>query len=71
MILSLEINKLTPFGWCMQQLSKILKNNVTINLEVNVVDMTKNKLKNKIHHTKNLSRHASNTFKYDCVNGNK
>jgi len=55
----------------MQQVSKILKVNVKINLEVNVVDMTKNKFKNKIHHTKNRSTHASNSFKYDCVNGNK
>jgi len=52
-------------------LSNILKINVKINLEVNVVDMTKNKLKNMIHHTKNRSTHASNPFKYDCVIGNK
>ncbi len=42
-----------------------------MNLEVYVVDMTKNKLKNKIHHTKIRSRHASNPFKCDCVIGNK
>jgi len=71
MVVSLEIKKQTPFGWCMQQLSNILKINVKINLEVNVVDMTNNKLKNKIHHTKNRSTYASNPFKYDCVNGNK
>jgi len=36
----------------MQQLSNILKVNVKMNLEVNVVDMTKNKLKNNIHRNK-------------------
>jgi len=55
----------------MQQLCKILQVNVKINLEVNVVDMTKNKLKNKIHHTKIRSRHASNPLQYGCVTGNK
>ncbi len=46
----------------MHQLSNILKINVKINFEVNVVDTTKNKLKNKIHHTKIRSRHASNSL---------
>ena len=55
----------------MQQQSKILTINVTINLEVNVADMTKNRLKNKILHTKISSRHASNPLRYDCVTGNK
>jgi len=55
----------------MQKLSNILQTNVKINLEVVVLDMTKNKLKNKIHHTKIRSRHASNPFKHDCVIGNK
>ena len=55
----------------MQQLSNIVQINVEILLEVNVVEMTKNKLENKIHHTKVRSRHASNPFKYDCVIGNK
>ena len=54
----------------MQQVSNILKFNVKISYEVNEVDTTKNKLKNKIHHTKNRSRHASNQFKYDCIIGN-
>jgi len=47
----------------MQQLSKILKVNVKIHLEVNVVDMIKNRSKNKIHHMKNRSRPASNALK--------
>jgi len=55
----------------MHQPSKILKINVKINIEVNVADMTENKFKNKIHHTKIKSRHAFNPFKYDCVIGNK
>jgi len=71
MVMSMEINKLTPFGWCMQQVSKIVKINIKINLEVNAVNMTKNKLKSKIHHTKIRSIHASNPFKYGCVHGNK
>ena len=70
MIVSLEINKYLSFGWCMQKLSNILQINVEMNLEVNVVDMTK-KLKHKIDHTKIRSRHASNPLKYDCVIGNK
>ena len=37
----------------MHQLSDLLKTNVKINLEVNVVDMPKNRLKNKILHSKN------------------
>ena len=71
MIVSLEINKYTPFGWCMQKLSNILKINVKINMEVNVADMTKNKLENKILHTKIRSIHASNPLKYACVTENK
>ena len=67
----MEINKLIPFGWCMQQVSKIVKINVKMNLEVNVADMTKNRLENKILHTKDRSRHASNPLKYDCVTGKK
>jgi len=55
----------------MQQLSKIPQINVKINLEVNVTDMTKNRLKNKIHHTKNRPRHASNSIKDECITGNK
>jgi len=55
----------------MQKLSNILIINVKIQLEVNVLDMTKNKLKNNIHHTKIRSRHAYNPFKYDCVIGMK
>ena len=55
----------------MQQLNKILKVNVKIYFNVNVADMTKNKLKNKILHTKNRSRHACNPLKYDCVIENK
>ena len=47
MIVSLEIKNKLPFGWCMQQLSAILKINVKINLEVNVADMTKKDLKNR------------------------
>jgi len=42
----------------MQQLSKIMKINVTINLEVNVADMNKNRLENKILHTKIRSRYS-------------
>ena len=53
----------------MHKLSKILKITVKINLEVNVADMTKNKLENKILHTKIRSRHASNPLKYGCVTG--
>jgi len=55
----------------MQKLSNIQQTNVKIDLEVNVVDMTKNKLKNQIHHTKIRSRHAFNQFKHDYVIGNK
>ena len=39
--------------------------------EVNVADMTKNRIKNKILHTKNRLKHASNPLNYDCVTGNK
>ena len=55
----------------MQQMSNLLKFNVKIILEVNVVDVTNNKMKNKIHHTKNRSTYASNTLKYGCINENK
>jgi len=34
---------------------------------VNVVEMTKNKLENKILHTKIRSRHTSNTLQYGSV----
>ncbi len=50
---------------------KILKFNVIINLEVNVADMTKNRIKNKILHIKNMSKHACNPLKHNCVIGNK
>ena len=60
MVESLQIKKSLPFGWCMQQWSHILKINVKIYLEVNAVDITKNRLKNKIHHTKIRSRHTAN-----------
>ena len=33
--------------------------------------MTKNKLKNRIHHTKVRSSHAFNPIKYGCVTENK
>ncbi len=33
--------------------------------------MIKNKLENKIHHTKIRSRHASNYLQYGCVTVNK
>jgi len=55
----------------MHQLSDLLKINVKTILEVNVADMTTNRLKNKILHTKLRSRHASNPLKYGCVTGNK
>ena len=55
----------------MHQLFDLLKINVKLNLEVNVVNMTTNKLKNKIPHTKIRSRHASNPLNYDCVTVNK
>ena len=54
----------------MQQLSKIPQINVKINLEVNVTDMTKNRLNNEILHTKIRSRHASDPLQYGCVTGN-
>ena len=54
----------------MHQLSDLLKINVKANLEVNVADITKNKFKNKILHTKVRSRHASNQLKYGCVTEN-
>ncbi len=55
----------------MHQQSDLLKIKVKINLGVNVVDMIRNKLKNKILHTKNRSRYASNLLKYGCVTENK
>ncbi len=56
----------------MQQLSNIvLKVNVKLILEVNIADMTKNTLKNKIHYTKNRSRHASSSLQYEGITGNK
>jgi len=55
----------------MHQLNNLLKIKVKIYLEVNVADMTKNRLKNKILHTKIRSRHAFNPLKYGCVTGNK
>jgi len=39
-------------------------------LEVDVADITKNRLENKILCTKNWLKHASNPSKYDCVTGN-
>ena len=54
----------------MHQLSNILKIIVKINLEVIVADITKNKLENKILHTKIRSIHASTPLKYGCVTGN-
>jgi len=54
----------------LHELSNILKINVKINLEVNVVDMTKNILQNKILHTKIRSRHAFNPLQYGCVTKN-
>ena len=54
----------------MQKLSNVQQINVKIQLEVNVVDMTKNTLKNKFHHTKIRSRHASNPLKYGYITGN-
>ncbi len=42
-----------------------------INFEVNVVDMTKNKLENKFLHTKIRSKHASHTLQYGCVTEKK
>ena len=50
----------------MHQLSMILKILVNKNLEVNVADMNKNKLENKILHTKIRLRHASNPLQYNC-----
>jgi len=55
----------------MHQLSNLLKFNVKINIEMTVADMTKNKLQNKIHHTKIRSRHASNSLQCGCVTENK
>ncbi len=55
----------------MHQLSNLLKIKVKINLKVNVADMTTNRLKNKILHTKIRSRDASNELKYGCVTENK
>ena len=55
----------------MPQQSSLLTINVTINLEVDVADMTKNSLENNILHTKSSLRHASNPLNYDCVTGNK
>ena len=52
-------------------MSDLLKINVTINLEVNVVNMTTNRLKNKILHTKIRLRHASNPLKNGCATGKK
>ena len=49
----------------MQKLSSILQTNDKIDLEVNVVEMTKNQLKIQIHHTKNKSRHVSEPFQHD------
>ena len=54
----------------MQQQSDLLTINVKIILEANVADMTKNRLKNKILHTKIRLKHASNPLNYDCVTGN-
>jgi len=54
----------------MHQLSNQLKINVKINFEINVVDMTNNKYKNKIVHTKIRSRHAANPLKYSVITGN-
>jgi len=71
MVVSLEIKKLITLGWCMHQLSDLLKINVKINLEVNLADMTTNRFKNKILHTKLRSRHASNPLKYGCVTWEK
>ena len=51
----------------MHQLSNILKINIKFNLEVNVADMTKNKLENKILHTKIWLTHASNQLQYGYV----
>jgi len=53
----------------MHQQSDLLQINVKINLEVNVVDITKNKLKIKIHQTTIRSRHAPNLLQYGCVAG--
>jgi len=55
----------------MHQLSNIQKINVKIDLEVHVADMTKNKLENKILHTKLWSTHISNPLQYGCVTENK
>jgi len=55
----------------MQKVSNILQINDKINLEVNVVDMSKNQLKNQIHHTKIRSIHVSNPFKHDYVIANR
>jgi len=56
----------------MQQLIKILKKSMLkLILEVNVTDMTKNRLNNEILHTKIRSRHAFNSLKYECITGNK
>jgi len=46
----------------MHQLSTLLQFNDKINLEVNEVDMTKNKSENWILHTKIRSTHASSQF---------
>ena len=55
----------------MQKLSNLLKINVKIHLEVNVADITKNKLGNMILHTKIRSKHAPNPLQYGCVTENK
>jgi len=55
----------------MHQQSKLMKINVMINFEVNVVEMIKNKIQHKIHHTKIMSKHATNPLKNGCVTGNK
>ena len=55
----------------MQQQSDLLKMNVKIIFEVNVVDMTKNKLTCKICHTKIRFRHGCNPLQCGYVTGNK
>ena len=54
----------------MHQLSNIVKINVKIDLEVNIVDMTK-KLANKILHTKTWLTHAYESLQYGSVTENK
>ncbi len=51
----------------MHKLSNILKITVKINLEVIVANMTKNKLQNKVHHTKIGLTDACNLLQYGCV----